>query len=219
MQRKGAGLFERIECCCGGIDGVDGDELRRSVGGAAGEGAFAGWVRLGARGCDTGSVLPAGCCRAFGIGGCQGRCGLVACGQNAGESARLQGTALFRIARAGEVEPDLPDESGRARKLAEPGQLGFAHAPVGDPPGVCAQGHSDVRRIGQGCAQLLVFRRLHRARERADARLRPLSRYGGRCGCKSHMAVHIVEFFHEQQHTTAEGVAAKSMKTWKVAQR
>ena len=67
--------------------------------------------------------------------------------------------------------------------------------------------------------QLLVFRRLHRARERADARLRPLSRYGGRCGCKSHMAVHIVEFFHEQQHTTAEGVAAKSMKTWKVAQR
>lgn len=163
---------------------------------------------------NTGSVLPAGCCRAFGIGGCQGRCGLVACGQNTGESARLQGTALFRIARAGEVEPDLPDESGRARKLAEPGQLGFAHAPVGDPPGVCAQGHSDVRasaRAARSCSYS-VGSTVHESAPMPG--LRPLSRYGGRCGCKSHMAVHIVEFFHEQQHTTAEGVAAKSMKTW-----
>ncbi len=197
MQRKGAGLFERIECCGGGIDGVDGDELRRSVGGAAGEGAFAGWVRLGARGCDTGSVLPAGCCRAFGIGGCQGRCGLVACGQNAGENARLQGTALFRITRAGEIEPDLPDEAGRARELAESGQLGFAHASVGNPPRVRAQSEGYIRRGGQNGKQPLIFRRFHRAGESADARRRAVfGRYAGG-GDKSQMAVHIKECFHE----------------------
>ena len=170
-------------------------------------------VAIQVRFCPLVAVAPSG------LVGAKGAADSLHVARMQAKALALQGTALFRIARAGEVEPDLPDESGRARELAEPGQLGFAHAPVGDPPGVCAQGHSDVRRIGQGCAQLLVFRRLHRARERADARLRPLSRYGGRCGCKSHMAVHIVEFFHEQQHTTAEGVAAKSMKTWKVAQR
>ena len=98
---------------------------------------------------------------------------------------------------AGEVEPDLPDESGRARKLAEPGQLGFAHAPVGNPPRVRAQSEGDIRRVGQDELQLFVFRRFHRARESADARRRAVF---GRCtggGGKSQMAVHIVKCFHE----------------------
>lgn len=70
MQRKGAGLFERIECRGGGIDGVDGDELRRSVGGAADGSATYGRARLEVRGCGTGSALPAGCCCAFGVDRC-----------------------------------------------------------------------------------------------------------------------------------------------------